>query len=129
MLGCDEMDEVLFWLYLANILTLIVHEIDSAYWHEWELFYLPGGEAGFLLLHFPLLLPVLYGLVLVDRGALAGLILSFLLCGGGLFAFSIHTFFIRRGHPEFRTPVSRGILWATLLLSLAQFGLTILFLV
>lgn len=123
------MQGVLFWLYLANTLTLIVHEIDSAYWKEWELFHLPGGEAGFLLLHFPLLFPVLFGLVLVDRGEFVGLILSLLLCGGGLFAFSIHTFFLRRGHPEFKTSVSQGILWATLLLSLAQLAVTIVLLV
>ena len=49
-----KMEQILFWLYLANALTLIVHEIDSAYWKEWDLFRLPGGEAGFLLLHFPL---------------------------------------------------------------------------
>jgi hypothetical protein len=82
-----------------------------------------------LLLHFPLLLPVLYGLVLVDRGAPGGLILSLLLCGGGLFAFSIHSFFIRRGHAEFKTLTSQGILWATLLLSLAQLAVTIMMLV
>jgi hypothetical protein len=124
-----KMEEILFWLYLANTLTLIVHEIDSAYWKEWRLFHLPGEEAGFLLLHFPLLFAVLYGLVLVDRRALAGLILSLLLCGGGIFAFSIHTFFIRRGHPEFKTSVSQGILWATLLLSLAQLVVTIMILI
>ena len=70
------MEGVLFWLYLVNALVLIVHEIDSAYWQEWDLFHLAGGETGFLLLHLPLLLPVLYGLVLVDRDAFAGLILS-----------------------------------------------------
>jgi Family of unknown function (DUF6713) len=128
LLECDEMEEILFWLCLANTLTLIVHEIDSAYWKEWELFYLPGGEAGFLLLHFPLLFLVLYGLILVGRSAPGGLILSLILCGGGLFAFSIHTFFIRRGHPEFKTPTSQGILWATLLLSLAQLAVTIVIL-
>lgn len=124
-----KMEEILFWLYLANTLTLIVHEIDSAYWKEWELFHLPGGEAGFVLLHLPLLFPVLYGLVLLDRGVPSGLILSLLICGGGLFAFSIHTFFIRRGHPEFKTSVSQGILWATLLLSLAQLVVTIMILI
>jgi hypothetical protein len=124
-----KMEEILFWLYLANSLTLIVHEIDSAFWNEWELFHLPGDEAGFLLLHFPLLFAVLYGLVLVDRGALSGMVLSLLICGGGLFAFSIHTFFIRRGHPEFKTPMSQVILWITLLLSLAQLVVTILILI
>ena len=98
------MKDILFWFYLLNALVLILHEIDSAYWKEWELFHLPGGEAGFLLLHIPLLLPVLFGLVLVERGALAGLILSLLVSGAGLFSFSIHTTFIRRGHSQFNTP-------------------------
>jgi len=121
--------EFIFWLHLLNATLLIVHEIDSAYWQEWKLFHIPGGETGFLLLHIPLLIPVLYGLVLLERGKLAGLVLSALVSVSGLFAFSIHTFFLRRGHPEFRTPVSLGILWTILLVSLAQLGLTILILV
>ena len=32
------MFELLFWLYLVNAVLLITHEIDSAYWKEWELF-------------------------------------------------------------------------------------------
>jgi hypothetical protein len=120
---------VLFWLYLANALVLIIHEIDSAYWHEWKLFYLPGGESGFLLMHIPLLVPLIYGLVLVDRGVLNGLILSLILCGAGIFAFSIHTYLIRHGHPEFKTPVSQGILWVAMLLSQAQLGVTLVLLV
>lgn len=122
------MTDLLFWLYLINAVTLIIHEIDSAYWKEWKLFRLPGGVAGFLLLHFPLLIPVLYGLVLVDRGVIAGLILSLLLGLGGLFAFSIHTYFIRRRREEFTTPVSLFILWVTLLISLAQLGVTLVIL-
>jgi hypothetical protein len=123
------MKDILFWFYLLNTLALILHEIDSAYWREWEMFHLPGGETGFLLLHIPLLLPVLYGLVLVERIALAGLILSLLVSGAGLLAFSIHTVFIRRGNPQFKTAISQGILRATLLLSLGQLILTIIFLV
>lgn len=56
------MADALFWLYLSNSVFLINHEIDSAYWKEWELFNLPGGITGFLLIHFPLLICVLYGL-------------------------------------------------------------------
>jgi len=26
----------LLWLYLANAVLLITHEIDSAYWKEWD---------------------------------------------------------------------------------------------
>jgi hypothetical protein len=53
------MSEVLFWIYLLNTVVLIIHEIDSAYWKEWELFRLPGGVTGFLNLHFPILFFVL----------------------------------------------------------------------
>jgi len=46
--------KILFWLYLVNAILLINHEIDSAFWKEWELFKLPGGIGGFLILHFPI---------------------------------------------------------------------------
>jgi hypothetical protein len=41
----------LFWIYMINAILLISHEIDSAYWKEWELFKLPGG-IGVFWLHF-----------------------------------------------------------------------------
>ena len=34
---------VLDALYLVNASLLVTHEIDSAYWNEWELLHLPGG--------------------------------------------------------------------------------------
>ena len=114
----------LFWLYLINSILLINHEIDSAYWKEWELFRLPGGINGFLIIHFPLLFLVLYGLVLVNRGIFAGLIFSLIISGGGLFAFGIHSYFIKKGHRQFTTTISRLILKATLVTSIVQGGLT-----
>mgnify|MGYP006292931373 CR=1 FL=1 len=119
------MEDTLFWLYLTNTVILIVHEIDSAYWKEWQMFRLPGGVTAFLLLHVLLLAPVLYGLILVDRGAPTGYTLSLALSLAGVFAFSIHTYFSRQGRVEFRTSVSQAILWCTLLLSLAQLGVTL----
>ena len=115
----------MFWLYMANATVLITHEIDSAYWKEWELFRLPGGLGGFLLLHIPMLLLILYGLVLVYTESFAGLIFSLVLCGGGLFAFSIHTYFLKKGDSRFDAPVSKLLLWSTLLISLTQAGVTI----
>lgn len=114
----------LFWLYLINSILLINHEIDSAYWKEWELFKLPGGINGFLIIHFPLLFLVLYGLVLVNRGIFAGLIFSLILSIGGLFAFGIHSYFIKKGHRQFTTIISRLILTATMITSIFQGGLT-----
>ena len=114
------MNEILFWIYLANAILLINHEIDSAYWKEWDLFRLPGGISGFLLIHFPLLFLVLYGLVQVYQGSFSGLVFSLALSIAGIFAFSIHLFFIKRGRNEFKTPVSLFILSATLLVSIVQ---------
>lgn len=123
------MSETLFWIYLVNAVLLINHEIDSAYWKEWDLFRLPGGITGFLLLHFPLLFLVLYGLALVFQQTFAGLIFSLVLSLSGVFAFAIHTYFIRKGRSEFDTMVSRFILVATFVVSLAQAAVTVYLLV
>lgn len=118
------MADILFWIYLINSVLLINHEIDSAYWKEWDLFKLPGGITGFLIVHFPTLFLVLYGLVLVSQRTFAGLIFSLVLSFGGMFAFTIHTYFIKRGRHEFNTPISQFILIATLIVSLAQAAIT-----
>jgi hypothetical protein len=122
------MPAILFWIYLANTVLLILHEMDSAYWKEWELFHLPGGLTGFLLIHFPLYCLGLYGLVLVSKGTPAGLIYSLVISLAGVAAFSLHTYFLNKGRPEFNTPFSKLILWSTLLLSLVQAATTICFL-
>ena len=49
------------WLYLLNCALLFSHEIDSAYWQEWDLFGLPGGIQLFLVLNLLLLVVALYG--------------------------------------------------------------------
>ena len=122
------MADAVFWLYSANATLLIVHEIESAYREEWKLFRLPGGISFFLIVHLPLIFLILYGLVQVHQESLAGQILSIVLALAGIFAFSIHTFFNLRGHPEFRTPISLLILIATLGVSAAQLVTTIFWL-
>ncbi|MFH2011238.1 MAG: DUF6713 family protein [Pseudomonadota bacterium] len=119
------MSDLLLWLYLINSVLLINHEIDSAYWREWELFKLPGEITGFLLLHFPLLFIVLLGLVLIVKNSFWGFILSLLLCLGGVFAFVIHTYFLEQGRKEFDRPISKLILLLTLLVSLIQMVVTV----
>jgi len=119
------MFQTLSVLYLINAVLLINHEIDSAYWKEWELFNLPGGINLFLILHFPLLFLVLYGLILVYDQSFAGLIVSLIVSLGGLFAFFIHTWFIKKGHHQFKTAVSLFILMSTLIVSLVQGTLTL----
>ena len=117
--------KILFWIYLVNAILLINHEIDSAYWKEWELFKLPGGIGAFLLLHVPLLFLILYGLVCLERQTSFGLVASLIISAGGIFAFCIHMAFIRRGRQEFDTPISRLILSLMLVVSIVQAAVTI----
>ncbi len=51
----------------VNATLLICHEIDSAYWREWELFRIPGGASMFVALHIPLIAIVLWGLILTAQ--------------------------------------------------------------
>jgi Family of unknown function (DUF6713) len=121
--------ELLFWVYIVNAVFLINHEVDSAYWKEWNLMGLPGGITLFLLLHFPLFFLVIYGAILLDRGASSGLIYSLVLGFVGIIAFSLHTYFIKKGRDEFKTPMSQFILISTLIISVAQIGMTIYLLI
>ena len=125
MLGSATLD-AMFWLYFFNALLLIIHEIDSAYWKEWELFKLPGGITGFLIIHVPLIGAILFGLVAIILWPITGIVFSFILCFGGIFAFSIHTYFIKKGKEEFASPISKAILIATLVVSVIEIVVTIL---
>lgn len=123
------MPEILHWIYMINSIFLINHEIDSAYWKEWNLFKIKGGRSTFLVIHFPLLFLVLFGGVLLFRYRHAGYFFSLGVSLGGIFAFGIHAYLIKKGNPEFNTPISLFILGSTLVLSIVQAGLTIYLLV
>ena len=108
------------WLYVVNASLLLTHEIDSAYWHEWELLRIPGGIQVFLVLNLVLVLAVLWGLrelVLRHRG---GLRMSLGLAGAGALAILIHGTFLVRGDPKFRLPASLVVLGSILVASIAQ---------
>ncbi len=111
---------IIIWLYLLNAAVLITHEIDSAYWHEWELFGMPGGIQLFLILNLLLVGLVLYGYLALLQGRAVGIVFSWLLVAGGLFAVMIHSYFLLQASEAFRSAVSLGLLTATFFLSLAQ---------
>jgi hypothetical protein len=107
-------------LYLANATVLLTHQIDAAYWHEWELFGLPGGAPLFVLTNLPMVFLVLWGARALALGRRAGLVMSWALVASGAIAIGLHGVFLLRGHDAFRAPVSLGLLAATLALSCAQ---------
>jgi len=116
----------LFWIYLSNLVLLINHEIDSAYWEEWNLFNLKKnfGIQGFVIIHIPVLFLFIYGLILINEGSIYGLILSVLLSLSGIFAFFFHFYHLRKGRPEFSNIVSKSILVGTFVASVFQIVIT-----
>jgi|WetSurMetagenome_2_1015567.scaffolds.fasta_scaffold140229_1 hypothetical protein len=107
-------------LYLLNFALLMAHEIDSAYWKEWDLFGIPGGIQVFVILNFILILAGLDGLRRLMRSHPSGQTFAYILAGAGIFAFAIHVAFIIAGHPEFQNPVSALLLGAILVVSVMQ---------
>jgi hypothetical protein len=123
--GKAVIPSIVFWLYLANAVLLILHEMDSAYWKEWNLFGLPGGIGGFLLIHAPLYAVLLYGVIPVWRGDGAGAVLSLVVGTAGLAAFFLHRYFLWKGRPEFSTAPSLRLLYLLLLVSAVQIAATV----
>jgi len=111
---------ILVKIYLINLALLATHEIDSAFWHEWDLFTLPGGIGLFLILNLVLLLLFLYGFEKVVKWEKGAAPFSYLLAFSGIFAFVIHSVFILIGNPEFTSVISFGILLLTFVTSIAQ---------
>ena len=118
--GSISAKTILAWLYLLNAAILITHQIDAAYWHEWELFGMPGGIQLNLVLNIPLIMLILFGHQCLVQGRTAGYVFSWLLVAGGMIAAGIHSYFLLQGDDAFRLPVSLGLLITTFLLSLAQ---------
>ena len=114
------MKNYLLNLYIVNFALLITHEIDSAYWHEWNLFGIPGGIQVFLVLNFILIAVFLIAMEKVVKGERGAKTFSYLLAACGIFAFIIHTIFIILGNPEFRLPGSITILALILIVSILQ---------
>lgn len=112
-------------LYALNLALLATHEIDSAYWHEWNLFGQPGGIQLFLVLYLALLTVFLIGLLRLVKGHAGAVWFSIALSAGGTLAFVLHSYFLLQGHGEFRLPVSLAVLALMLIVSLVQARLSL----
>ncbi len=107
-------------LYLVNTVLLFIHEEDSVYWREWDLFGLPGGIPFFLFLDMILITVSLIGFRYVILKRRAGMWFALLQAGCGMLAFGLHESFILRGHPEFTSPMSQVVLVLTFGVSIFQ---------
>ncbi|MED5615201.1 DUF6713 family protein [Janthinobacterium sp. P210005] len=96
--------------YFWTMLFLILHQIDAAYWKEWEMFHVPGGVQGFLVFNLAAIVLVLAGyrhVLLNTRQAprYAGICAAL---GAGTFL--IHAGFALAGQEQFHLPLSVAII-------------------
>lgn len=106
--------------YFSTLCLLVLHQIDAAYWREWEMFHLPGGIQAYLAFNL-LAIPVLllgYTQVLL-RGDQTLLFAS--LCAGlGALTFLIHAGFALAGFSQFQLPLSMALILLCLASALWQ---------
>ena len=105
---------------LLNAAALITHQIDAAYWHEWELFRIPGGNQINLLLNLPIIALVLYAHGQVRANAGHAVRCYQLMMFLGLLTVAIHSAFFAFGAQAFVQPMSIALLAATFALSITQ---------
>jgi hypothetical protein len=99
------MFEALIVVYILNLMLLVLHEIESAYFKEWEILKLPGGITGFLLLHLPILAVFFYGLASIALASDLGLVIGIVAGAGGLLPILVHKVLVRRKN-AFHLPIS-----------------------
>jgi hypothetical protein len=106
--------ETLTIFFIFNATLLLLHEIESAYEKEWEIFKLPGGITAFLLLHIPILLFLFYGAVEIQSYSRIGMIIGILSGIGGLIPFAVHKIFVKR-KDHFNLAISNIIIYTNIL--------------
>lgn len=116
----SEPRERVLWLYLVNVTLLATHQVDAAYWEEWDTFRLPGGIEFFLVFNALILPPVLYGFAEVVRWTDRAPTWSYVAVALGLFTFAIHALLLALGNDDFRSAISVGLLVAIAAVSAAQ---------
>ncbi len=116
--------ELLTLFYILNISFLLLHEIESAYEKEWEILNIPGGITVFLVIHFPLIVILLYCLLEINRHSLFGLISGIVTGILGVIPFLVHRVIFYRCD-SFNRISSKIIIYVNILTGLFVFYLSL----
>ncbi len=105
--------------YAGTMLALALHQIDAAYWQEWDMFHVPGGIQGFLVFNLLALALLFRGYrTVVLRARCAGR--WAIACGAlGVATCLLHAGFFWAGHEAFALPLSIATLAACLVMGAA----------
>ncbi len=114
----------IFPIYLLTTTFLITHQIDAAFWKEWEMFRLPGGIQFFDVFNLIAFPAVLYGIKAIALNEKNSFYYSLGVSLLGIITFLIHTGFFLFGFTQFNLPLSYMIIIACGLSGLIQFAFT-----
>ena len=96
--------------YFWTMLFLILHQIDAAYWKEWEMFHVPGGIQGFLVFNLAAITLVLVGYRHVLLATARAPLYAGVCAALGVGTFLIHAGFALAGLEQFHLPLSMAII-------------------
>lgn len=91
----------------------LLHQMDAAYWHEWDMFndFPPGGVQGYLLYNVVLIPLLIVGYKNVLQSSKKAIKYSYFCAGLGLLVFVVHGSFFIAGYDQFTLPTSMGIIF------------------
>jgi len=96
--------EMLNAIVVINVALLITHQIDAAYWHEWDMFNIPGGIQLFNVINTLAFIVVLGCLIPVFRRDKSGFVCSLAVAGLSALVLPIHAGFAVAGSISSRSP-------------------------
>lgn len=70
--------------------------MDSAYEKEWEIPKLPGGVAGFMVLHIPIILLIPFATIELSKGTVVRKVLAIVIGPDGKLPAVVHELLVRR---------------------------------
>jgi hypothetical protein len=106
-------------LYTTNLALLTTHQVDAAYWQEWDVFGVPGGITFFLAFHLAAVAVLLAGSTAVTTGHRSAGACALLGASTGLVTCALHAVFLAQDPVAFWSPASLVILGGILVVSAA----------
>jgi hypothetical protein len=109
---------------ILNLALVLTHQVDAAYWHEWEMFHLPIGIQLTNFINVLTFVALLYLFIPIAQRKASGITCSLVIAAISALVLPIHAGFAIAGYQQFHLPFSIFIIVGTFLLSILQAVLT-----
>mgnify|MGYP000612995391 CR=1 FL=1 len=106
-------------LLILALVLIIGHQIDAAWWEEWEMFRLPGGIQLNVLMNLLIFWPLLWIFMVVVQRRPGAWRWALALAGACALILPIHAGFALAGFGQFHLPVSMAVIALSFLTAIA----------